>query len=881
MPDGPPKLWGPPQDARRASQAGAINGFQPGPSRRASRGFFSLFSSSKRQQQPPAQVMRPHYSKSTLPSNLPDRFDAISLTSPSQRDDPAFSRDPSVHHAHPVLAAPRRDFIRTSAPASDQHPLRLLAPAVAVHLEHSVPEQHYISPGANAHDNNLGARYEYNNSSFASSSSLALPPSNDSFASSPMSPSSSSSFLSHLPPPVDIPSDPSKAREDAAPALVTSPLTETYGGVHSVDIEEERPMSPPPDYEDIATPRPLIPRNDSAPELRRIEPPGLPHRSATAPISAASATVPRRANDRRPQAYDLDRIDELDESNPLGVALHHEGPFQAIASVLKGPSPLNQSMPPQMRPARAPNPGNGYNGGSLGISPGQVLPRNFQYYQPPIQPTFRQDYNGPPQASTSYLPPTQHEQRNMLASPVGQEDGRSQLYPGQPPSHVHPSYDARYAPPPLPLAQPTTPSYDPRSSWIPPQTQYDPVDALPPAQNGNPYHSQFMQQPSSHHATHSSEDMDAAYGGIEVDPTPKRDRRSAPPARTEPYFAQNGGSDTFPPRRHSAHPGFTPPVDPRGFQDPNRLDTGQNLSNLRHSPNGHPIGGFIDPRVLQNGEQPSAGQALSGMRRSPQPPTEFNDSRFQQQQYPAPQVAGYDHPRQGSHTRPDDHDRRRPTSYQPQPTTQQPPQNLNHASFQPQIGQQPMAEHDPRRRVSYQPAPPPPGAAPVDLGRQQFEPTPYQKSSPPMQGRQQSVAPSIASSANPRRGPLPQHIPKHLVMPTPLQQTAQLPRHPPAQSYPAEHYSSPPQQVRFDLSQQAQPTRAQTIQMVQDGGRHLLRKRSSVVTPSSAAVPLKAPPVTRSYMEPPPTAPGSSVPRPVQQEKKRPKRLLSKRRADL
>jgi len=140
---------------------------------------------------------------------------------------------------------------------------------------------------------------------------------------------------------------------------------------------------------------------------------------------------------------------------------------------------------------------------------------------------------------------------------------------------------------------------------------------------------------------------------------------------------------------------------------------------------------------------------------------------------------------------------------------------------------------------------------------------------------QQNVAPSIATSAARRNNPLPHHAPKHLVMPTPLQQTSQLPNH---SSHSAELYPSEP------YSHQVEPTRAQKIQMVQDRdvGRHLLRKRSSV-QPATAVMPPK--PMTRpmSYMEPPPTMPGQPVSRPVQvqQGKKRTKRLLSKRRTDL
>jgi hypothetical protein len=247
----------------------------------------------------------------------------------------------------------------------------------------------------------------------------------------------------------------------------------------------------------------------------------------------------------------------------------------------------------------------------------------------------------------------------------------------------------------------------------------------------------------------------------------------------------------------------------------------------------------------------------------------MTDSRLA---YPAPPIASQD-----SHLRQNELDRRRIVSYQPQPTAYNRDQHP------------PIAEHDPRRRASYQPAQPPSGAAPADFGRHQFERSAYQQQQVAAlaQDRPQSViAPSIAGTANTQRHRLPQHTPKHLVMPTPLQQSSQLPNHASSQNYHAEHYSPNSSQVRLPL-QQAQPTRAQTIQMVQDkdGGRHLLRKRTSAVQPSVPAPPMppKAPPVTRqkSYMEPPPTMPEAPIHRQMQQEKKRPKRLLSKRRTDL
>jgi hypothetical protein len=122
-------------------------------------------------------------------------------------------------------------------------------------------------------------------------------------------------------------------------------------------------------------------------------------------------------------------------------------------------------------------------------------------------------------------------------------------------------------------------------------------------------------------------------------------------------------------------------------------------------------------------------------------------------------------------------------------------------------------------------------------------------------------------------------------MPTPLQQSSPLPSNPSSHAYPNGHYESPnSSQTRLPL--QAQPTRAQTIQM--DGNRHLLKKRMSAVQatgPLAPVMPPKAPPAMRqqrSYMEPPPTVPGPPMTRPmVQQKEKRPKRLLSKRRSDL
>lgn len=82
---------------------------------------------------------------------------------------------------------------------------------------------------------------------------------------------------------------------------------------------------------------PINARNASAPELH--QPPravDVPPRPSTVPIPAEAAPPqPRRRSSKNPSIAtaprDLDRIDELDESDPLGFAWHHDGPYEAIA----------------------------------------------------------------------------------------------------------------------------------------------------------------------------------------------------------------------------------------------------------------------------------------------------------------------------------------------------------------------------------------------------------------------------------------------------------------------------------------------------------------------------------------------------------------------
>lgn len=110
-------------------------------------------------------------------------------------------------------------------------------------------------------------------------------------------------------------------------------------------------MHHPPPQELGLRPNPTPQRHParSAPEVHRTDRPIMPPRATTvgAPppdagkiVSAvAAAAANDRAAEERRLRQDLDRIDELDETNPFGAAVHHGGPYEVISRfVQKDPS---------------------------------------------------------------------------------------------------------------------------------------------------------------------------------------------------------------------------------------------------------------------------------------------------------------------------------------------------------------------------------------------------------------------------------------------------------------------------------------------------------------------------------------------------------------
>ncbi|KAM5530729.1 hypothetical protein V8D89_015589 [Ganoderma adspersum] len=218
----------------------------------------------------------------------------------------------------------------------------------------------------------------------------------DSSSSNPHTPSSSppSSARHHLPreakgPTIPTPSFPEKRSVPEAQPI-SSPSSSS---AHAVPQSRNDAPAPATKASSINPPvvRPKIsPHNASAPEL--YSPPApldVPLRPSTVPIPAAPPETPsapltsRRRNSKNPSIStpprDLDSIDELDESDPLGFAWHHDGPYEAIAKATGSARNPGASAHKPSKPKRKPV--QAYDSVSVGVAPGQIFP-SFSQYQP-------------------------------------------------------------------------------------------------------------------------------------------------------------------------------------------------------------------------------------------------------------------------------------------------------------------------------------------------------------------------------------------------------------------------------------------------------------------------------------------------------------------
>ncbi|KAH9486564.1 4-coumarate--CoA ligase-like 1 [Psilocybe cubensis] len=187
-----------------------------------------------------------------------------------------------------------------------------------------------------------------------------IPPPNSPVAPSPVPKVAHFPFPSHNPPPVAAVTPPTTqppvaahTRASVAFATVTLPkehkkrrmpfLSRLKSSVVSVDSPAAVPTRNARAEDDVTQQtRPVLaPRNASEPPKSSTRTrPGYPMRSMT--VSGASTPTARSVGKSIAPSQisiartnDLDRIDELDDTNPWGISLHHKGPYEAATQALK------------------------------------------------------------------------------------------------------------------------------------------------------------------------------------------------------------------------------------------------------------------------------------------------------------------------------------------------------------------------------------------------------------------------------------------------------------------------------------------------------------------------------------------------------------------
>jgi hypothetical protein len=308
-----------------------ISGTSHGDARRRTQ---SMLPPRGRYSQPAVDVSRPQHTRPRTmqhPSALPVHSSARHPR--STHDDPAFSTDPRSHPHSVVTVGGDGSRQYSSRPAASsrsqsrqfndslhrEYPISRAESGYSHdRSESSFP---YLAPKGQPYPLNSS-----NNSLFTSESATtyASTTSSESYSSSGHSHSSNDYFI-----PVKQPTS----------ASVVFPVTRSNpSSKHSSRYEDPQPV-----VRQHSERRPED-HSVSAPDLhqRPRVPPQAP-RPMTAPLQDANnrPKPPRRENTRRPnpqRSAELDRIDELDETDPFGVTIHHKGPYEAIPAMVNGPT---------------------------------------------------------------------------------------------------------------------------------------------------------------------------------------------------------------------------------------------------------------------------------------------------------------------------------------------------------------------------------------------------------------------------------------------------------------------------------------------------------------------------------------------------------------
>ncbi|KAI9452551.1 hypothetical protein BJY52DRAFT_905847 [Lactarius psammicola] len=123
--------------------------------------------------------------------------------------------------------------------------------------------------------------------------------------------------------------------------------------------------------------------------------------SSSAPPPPGLSERPKEGRARtssRVNPADLDSIDELDETNPYGINVHHKGPYEAVAAILNETNPIDSpllrikgiqqqvSAGSPLRPSRSIQSEPNANPMALNLKPGQILQSSI--YQPMRAPHY-------------------------------------------------------------------------------------------------------------------------------------------------------------------------------------------------------------------------------------------------------------------------------------------------------------------------------------------------------------------------------------------------------------------------------------------------------------------------------------------------------------
>ncbi|KAJ4002509.1 hypothetical protein F5050DRAFT_1717955 [Lentinula boryana] len=376
----------------------------------------------------------------SIPANL-----AIRSLSPDLLNDPAFSTNPLSHPLHVTnpdsfMESPSSKLVLNGNSQAESRTLdpKFTSPYHDIPQNNSFPEtdnNSYSPPSELSSLEGMGT-----NTSSTSQSSAALETMNE-------------------------PSPASSHTDDTTSSTSSTGLTDMSLKKNLIILEPPRILSPPPAYDELSPNRPSTIRHISVPTLpsSQRKPMEVPPRPAT--TANDSRTIEPRRNNTNPNLArrnrGLDPIDELDESNPLGLSLHHESPYEAIKKVTQtSREPQQNTQQAAHVSIRKTNHRDGPAlpqtpvpfGASLNLSPGQILPRNYQpYMQPPLHgPNYPNAY---PQRNNSIIPnqqvlrPSLAPQSQQIAYP--QRD-RPQLMMQSPPNIPSQSSQAQ---PPAPIQQ--------------------------------------------------------------------------------------------------------------------------------------------------------------------------------------------------------------------------------------------------------------------------------------------------------------------------------------------------------------------------------------------------------------------------------------------